>query len=372
MHQAASSDAAETALAAWEAEHADECVPSRDAGGIFGFDTNVAGDLAPYTAFLRIPAVRDATEDAIEGRGTSITQLMDIVVRRVLDSREDVAKFRTQTQAQYEEVLYPTLMPELEGLEATLSSTLSDYAPTSELVLRWSDPTPSQHPSASGGGTACRRRIRSFDSEDRARPPASVHFHHVAAPLRDGRESRAGQGEGGSSSDGPTLVLGIDEPELYQHPSRQRHLAAVLRRLATGDAQGVAAQTQVLYTTHSPLFIGLDWFDQVRVLRKVSTGNLGPKVTDARAANPRGLRERNSGSSGQDGGGLYRCDLEGSAGLDHDTMDERGLLCRCVVLVEGELTELRSFGLPKLRAWTLTAWASPSFRALARPALTGP
>ncbi len=56
----------------------------------------------------------------------------------------------------------------------------------------------------------------------------------------------------------PNLVLAIEEPELYQHPSRQRHLASVLLNLAEGALPGVAKNTQVIYTTHSPLFVGLD------------------------------------------------------------------------------------------------------------------
>ena len=47
----------------------------------------------------------------------------------------------------------------------------------------------------------------------------------------------------------PNLVLAIEEPELYQHPSRQRHLASVLLNLATGVILGVAQNTQVIYTT---------------------------------------------------------------------------------------------------------------------------
>jgi hypothetical protein len=67
----------------------------------------------------------------------------------------------------------------------------------------------------------------------------------------------------------PGLVLAIEEPELYQHPSRQRHMASVLLELSQGTIPGVAKRTQVLYSTHSPLFVGLDRFEQIRLLRKV-------------------------------------------------------------------------------------------------------
>lgn len=72
------------------------------------------------------------------------------------------------------------------------------------------------------------------------------------------------------------MVLVIEEPELFQHPSRQRHLASILARLAA-DA---GARIQIIYCTHSPHFVGVDRFDQVRLFRRVAVaGATEPKVT---------------------------------------------------------------------------------------------
>ena len=79
----------------------------------------------------------------------------------------------------------------------------------------------------------------------------------------------------------PGLVLAIEEPELYQHPSRQRHMATVLLKLSQGTIPGVAKRTQVIYSTHSPLFVGLDRFEQIRLLRKVDDVAGKPRVTKA-------------------------------------------------------------------------------------------
>jgi len=56
-------------------------------------------------------------------------------------------------------------------------------------------------------------------------------------------------------------------------------LANILLQLATGDIPGVADRTQVLYSTHSPLFVGLDRFNSVRIVRKVPHGTGLPKIT---------------------------------------------------------------------------------------------
>jgi len=60
----------------------------------------------------------------------------------------------------------------------------------------------------------------------------------------------------------PTLILGCEEPELYQHPPQARHLAEILMELAGGDAQ-------ILLTTHSPYFIDAEYFDGIKVFRNL-------------------------------------------------------------------------------------------------------
>jgi predicted ATP-dependent endonuclease of OLD family len=76
-----------------------------------------------------------------------------------------------------------------------------------------------------------------------------------------------------------TLILAIEEPELHQHPGRQRHLANILMKLSRGQIPGVAEWTQVVYCTHLHLFISLDRFDEVRLARKVQVADGKPKVS---------------------------------------------------------------------------------------------
>lgn len=72
--------------------------------------------------------------------------------------------------------------------------------------------------------------------------------------------------------DAPTLILGCEEPELYQHPPQARHLSDVFNDLATGN-------NQILVTTHSPLFVSGDGFENVRLVRRPNP-NAGTTVRD--------------------------------------------------------------------------------------------
>ena len=51
------------------------------------------------------------------------------------------------------------------------------------------------------------------------------------------------------SSDLPTVVLTIDEPELYQHPNRQRHLSKICLKLSEETTSTNTSKMQIVYCT---------------------------------------------------------------------------------------------------------------------------
>jgi predicted ATPase len=57
------------------------------------------------------------------------------------------------------------------------------------------------------------------------------------------------------------LVILIEEPELYLSPPAQRHLHRLLRKLST------RGRNQILYSTHSPVFLGVDRLDELVLVR---------------------------------------------------------------------------------------------------------
>jgi predicted ATP-dependent endonuclease of OLD family len=67
----------------------------------------------------------------------------------------------------------------------------------------------------------------------------------------------------------PDLILAIEEPEVYQHPTKQRHFARVLDLLSTGKLVGLGKRIQIIYCSHSPVFIAMEQFDQVRLMRRI-------------------------------------------------------------------------------------------------------
>lgn len=287
LPQVTRGDDARAAMDEWESENPQECSPTLEEAQFFGFPGVGKGYLGKYTTFIRIPAVRDALSDATEARGSCITQLMDTVVRRTLASRADVRGFEEDVKARYQTIFDSSNLVELLGLESLLTKTLAQYAPNARITLDWSQldgpqilmPSAQVKLSEDGYESAVDRAGHGLQ---RAFILTALQ-HLVATQVADSNKKTSEEsGEATSEAGGddlPSLVLAIEEPELYQHPSRQRHMASVLYDLATGSVPGVAKRTQVIYSTHAPLFVGLDRVDNIRLLRKRSHQPTHPPVT---------------------------------------------------------------------------------------------
>ena len=341
---ARSADEVLAALDTWELQNPERCSLQRDDGQFFGYTQVGGGRLARFTNFLLIPAVRDAREDATEGRGSPITLMMDLVVRNVLTSRQELADFKKRTRARYSEIVAPENLTELSGLQEDLSQTLRSYVPDAQVVLDWSELSEISFPDPQAYVNLVEDGYRStVDRTGHGLQRAFIvtMLQHLASTTDTETSTEADETDEESNVDGnyaqiPNLVLAIEEPELYQHPSRQRHIANVLLKLADGAIPGVARSTQVIYTTHSPLMVGLDRFDQIRVLRKDIHDSKTPKVTVVNKVDSEAVANE-----------LWKADGEQGEKYTAETLRPRlqtimtpwmneGFFADTVVLVEGE------------------------------------
>ena len=328
----------------WEVQNQDKCVRTRDEGQFFGYRQVGRGYLDRFTKFIHVPAVRDAIDDAADRRGTSVNEIMNLVVRNALATRSEVKEFTKRTQDEYRNIMDPDKIVELKDLAGDLTSTLQSYVPDTEVLLHWAELTDITVPMPQA-------EIRLMEDDYGSRVERTGHglqrafiitmLQHLDAarlvePADRGNVEEIGIEVQRTAQQLPNLVLAIEEPELYQHPSRQRHLASVMLNLATGSIPGVAQNTQVIYSTHSPLFVGLDRFNQIRVLRKRSDPKLAVRITMLRKADMASVADEIWIADGKPGSKYTAETLKPRLQSIMTPWMNEGFFADVVVLVEGE------------------------------------
>ena len=275
-------DEVQSAIQAWEDTHQDLCERRRDDGQFFGFKEVGRGYLFDHSQFLFISAVRDAAEDASEGRGSVITRIMDLVVRNALSSRDELTQFKIETQEKYEEILKPDNLTELGTLRDELSTTLRTFVPDANVELEWQAleqldiPMPKANVNLVEDGYQTKVQMTGHGLQRAFIFTMLQHLTLAQRPTPEASETN----EDDEEFEIPSFIIAIEEPELYQHPNRQRHFGRVLRRLANGDLPGTVRDIQIICATHSPLFIDIAYFDEIRLIRKEIT----PETTSPKAS----------------------------------------------------------------------------------------
>jgi putative ATP-dependent endonuclease of the OLD family len=271
LPNAGSATAVELALSDWEANHPDQLVLLPDDGQFFGFQNNSRGKLQMHTSFVFIPAVREASADAADGKTSVIGKLLELLVRSQILQRPDVQAFKAQMTQAYQTLVSAENMPELGALAGTLTADLRGLYQDAEVSLNWREigempvPLPMADVLLKDDGFG-----GPVDRQGHGLQRAFIftllqHLARTSVPQVD--EAPAVAAVVGHA---PTLILAIEEPELYQHPTKQRHFAEVLRALSGGTLPGVHGHTQVIFGSHSPMFISMGKADEVRLARRSS------------------------------------------------------------------------------------------------------
>jgi hypothetical protein len=263
----------------YEASHPGLTAPVERETQFFGPRNIGGGKLDKFTKFVLVPAVRDASTET-EKRG-AVMQLLDLIVTRSISTREDFKKFKEDFETKARELYARGNLPELNELGQLVTTRLQRYAPGAELIIDFRElPAPSiPLPEALVSVT-----------EDEFRVPIRYSGHGLQRALilalleqlsltQSRSQEDAGTGDGNNREERqplrvPDVILAIEEPELYLHPARSRYLSRILRDLAMPRAGDPKSGTQIMYVTHSPYFVDVARFDEVRMCRKV-VANVG-------------------------------------------------------------------------------------------------
>ena len=347
---------ARAALAEWEDGHPDRCRRMLDGGQFFGPGGEGHAHLSGLVRLLYVPAVYDASEDAGGGANPALAALLDITIQKILGEKEEYRGLPDEIKRVCKEAMDASGQSEVLRLADALSSTLCGLAPGTHITILGRPPEPSvgkagfdvyltenlyQSPVAGAGHGLQRALVMAVlhhlsraqaDGESYAEMAYRHPSHSEEARAALSRASgSAGDGDG-DVRDAPTVVLAIEEPELYQHPTRVRHLASLLRSMPDRGLAGVPGPVQVVYTTHSPHFVFADSIGQIRLVSMRHDSRLDPGTSAVASATPSDILED-----------MVRCGAarESDGAVDYSLLRamgpaaSEGFFASAVVLVEG-------------------------------------
>lgn len=240
-------------LQEYEASNPTDCelIPSEDQ---FYGASKGTNRLARHLQWVFVPAVKDITEESHESKTSGLGQLLDRTIRSKVDFTEKVTHLRKSLSIDYQKML-DAQQSVLDDLSNSLEMKLKDWA----------------HPAVTA------RVLWKQDSEKSIKVEEPWAYIEIGERGFEGELARFGHGMQRSfmlsllqeltnslGQDSSTLILAIEEPELYQHPPQARYLAEVLHDLALSGSQ-------IMVCTHSALFIPGNDFETVRVVREKGT-----------------------------------------------------------------------------------------------------
>jgi len=259
-----------TIMEKYEQEHPDLTELVRTQVHFFGARNVGGGKLDKYTRFIFLPAVKEASEE-VEGRDSSIIKLLDYLVLREIENRDDLVRFRDDIINRIVEKYSPDSLGGLDEISNSISTTLSKYFPGSELILNWNEVDPPQIDLPS---VTCEVSEDGFEGCIERKGHGlqralilSLLEHLALTSATTELSNEAAEPESSQETLRIDSILAIEEPEIYLHPSRARYLSKLLMQLANDSNSG--SRTQVIYSTHSPYFVDLNRFNNLRLCRKI-------------------------------------------------------------------------------------------------------
>jgi predicted ATP-dependent endonuclease of OLD family len=250
INQATSKAEMANALKEFEASHPEKCslIPSEDQ--FYGVSKGV-NRLAPHLQWVFVSASKDFSEEAEESKNSALGQLLSRAVRAKVNFSEKVTLLRDEIRKNYQEML-----EEEQGVLSSISCSLEN-----KLKL-WANPS------------ATAKVLWKHDAEKSIKVEEPLAHIQIGEKGFESELARFGHGMQRSylltllqelaeieDENAPTLVMAIEEPELYQHPPQARYLSEVLHDLANENSQ-------IIVCSHSPYFIPGDDFHCVRLVRE--------------------------------------------------------------------------------------------------------
>lgn len=294
-----------TELTRWENDPANadqlEEVPEADATHMFGF--NGEHTLAKRVRLVLVPAATDiVSQVGTAGRGSALSDLIGSLMSEAVTAARSSweERFAGQIQELADEIKRG-VADSTAAQADRVNERLKDLVPNAKIEFTADAPSWSLKGDGSLNTDVIIDGMRNDVSRQGHGVQRAVMIAMLQALVPDSQSIDQVRGEDDVTTEIapatpaerdalPSLIVGIEEPEIYQHPVRARNFARVLSRLAE------RAKTQVFIATHSPYFVTPEQFTALRCFAladgatTISSTTLGEVVADAGAPDPQVTR----------------------------------------------------------------------------------
>jgi hypothetical protein len=261
LPMAASETQVDQALTAWESDHAGDLEDSEVEARTSFFGFLGSAKLSGLFDYVFVSADLRAVDETQDTRNAIIGKLLE----RTIDRHKvtDAIDLLIDTfDRQQKELVAEHLAAQLATLGDDLTATVSQFTSGREVLLEVMPAAVRVQPLQVSTKVADGEVLTGVSGQGHGFQRALL----ISALKMVAEHGRRDESSG-------TVLLAIEEPELYQHPAQARAFAATLRRLAEDHTQAV----QAVYATHSPLFVEPGRFHQLRRLRRIATDG-GPRT----------------------------------------------------------------------------------------------
>lgn len=234
------------ALRTYESDHPELSVLIDSEDQFFGFQGS--GKLDPYFQWVYIPALKDAASEQEESKNTAFGKLLERTIRSRVNFGDYLIPLRDEVKTRYETILREQDHV-LEDVSTSLQTLLQEWAhPDARVKLSWNfDPSKSLKIDAPLAKAEIGEKRFLGDIRRMGHGLQRAFIVSVLQMLAKSKQEEA-----------PTLLLGFEEPEVYQHPPQARHLAKLLEDMENAE---------VIVTTHSPYFVSGKGVENIRLVR---------------------------------------------------------------------------------------------------------
>ena len=233
----------------YEANHPDDCKLILSQDQFYGISKG-ANKLAPHIQWIFISASKDVTEESEESRNSALGQLLARTVRSKVNFSEKIEGLKEKTQEEYQKILEAE-QSALDDISTSLKCRLESWAhPGITAQILWKQDS-DKSVKVEEPWAYVKFGERDFEG-DLARFGLGLQRSYMLALLQELATI--------PDKTAPVLIMGIEEPEIYQHPPQARYLAETLCELSESN-------TQVMVCSHNPLFIPQDNFEAIRIVR---------------------------------------------------------------------------------------------------------